>query len=197
MDKLKTLTSCCSPQNHSTYVRQSLFYGTMIFLFLMTVKVNISSVMSTGKKTCTIGVCSCVLPLLFTLCAASILRQVLSPEIDLYKSLFFIATFSSTGSFQVTTSVLEDFKLLNSEVGRLTISASLVNGLISKVWHAGHSSLTSAKSYIWKHKKNSSKMTSLFFIVTVIIIVCVLRPIMLWMIRKTPKGKRLRESSWG
>ncbi|KAL2975841.1 hypothetical protein AAZX31_14G185200 [Glycine max] len=167
-------------------------YGTMIFLFLMAVKVDVSMVMRMGKKIWVIGVCSCVLPLLFTICAALILRQILSPKTELYKSLFFIAAFSSTGSFQVTASVLEDFKLLNSEVGRLAIPSSMVNGLICSVWQGilvSHQQRT-----ISKEKKNSSKMSTLLLILMVIIILCVFRPIMLWMIRKTPKGKPVRES---
>ncbi|TKY56555.1 Cation/H(+) antiporter 15 [Spatholobus suberectus] len=164
----------------------------MMFLFSMGVKIDISMVMRTGKKTWAIGVCSCILPLIFSIFCALVLRQLLSPETDLYKSLLYIAAFSSTGSFQVTASLLEDFKLLNSEVGRLAISSSMVNGTLSALWQT--IVVSRMQTRVFKPKDKPSKWKGISLVVMVIFIVCILRPIMLWMIRKTPKGKPIKES---
>lgn len=175
------------------YVCEALsLYATMMFLFLMGVKIDISMVIKTGKKTWAIGVCSCALPLIISIFYAFVLRQILSPDTDLYQSLFYVAAFSSTGSFQVTASLLEDFKLLNSEVGRLAISASMVNGALSALWQVIAVSRMQRK--IFKPKGNPSAWSGLSLIVMVLIILCIFRPIMLWMIRKTPKGKPIKES---
>ncbi|KAK7385595.1 hypothetical protein VNO78_31321 [Psophocarpus tetragonolobus] len=167
-------------------------YTTMMFLFLMSVKVDISMVMRLGKKTWVIGVVSFLMPFILTISAVLVLRQTLSPEADIYKSLFCIAVFSSTGSFQVTTSVLEDFKLLNSEVGQLAISSSMINGVISAICQL--MLVTHYKRNLRKPRNGSTKMTIISLLVMVFIIVFVLRPIMLWMVRKTPKGKPIKES---
>ncbi|KAL2317410.1 hypothetical protein Fmac_031286 [Flemingia macrophylla] len=169
-------------------------FGSMMFLFLMGVKIDISIVMRTGKKTWALGLCSCVLPLMFSLFYAFILRQVLTPETDLYKSVFYIASFSSANSFQVVSNLLEDFKLLNSEVGRLAISSSMVSGLLSAIWQTVAVSRQQTTIFRDNKDKSSSKWLGISLVVMIIIIVCVLRPIMLWMIRNTPKGKPVRES---
>ncbi|WVY89201.1 hypothetical protein V8G54_034715 [Vigna mungo] len=167
-------------------------FGVMIFLFLMGVKVDPLLVFRTGKKTWAIGLCSCVFPLLFSVGAAYILRQYLSPDLKVYKSLYFIAAFSSTGSFQATASALQDFKLLNSEVGRLAISSSMINGGFSALWQGivfSHRT-KSMQKYTAKH----ISFGSLCLIALVLVILCICRPIMLWMIRMTPKGKPVKES---
>ncbi|KAH1214448.1 Cation/H(+) antiporter 14 [Glycine max] len=175
------------------YVCEAIsLYGTLLFLFLMGVKIDISVLMRLGKKNWAIGLCSCVLPLILTISSALVLRQILTPETDLYKNLFYIAAFSSTGSFQVTASVLEDFKLLNSEVGRLAISSCMINGFISAVWQGVV--VAHQQRVIWKVDIIASKMMAISLLAMVLIIICVLRPIMSWMIRNTPEGKPLKES---
>ncbi|XP_029130527.1 cation/H(+) antiporter 15 isoform X2 [Cajanus cajan] len=167
--------------------------GTMIFLFSMGVKIDISMVMRTGRKTWAIGVCSFVLPLAFSIFYAFLLRQVLPPGTDIYKSLFYIAAFSSAGSFQVVANLLEDFKLLNSEVGRLAISSSMVNGVLCAIWQI--IAVSRQQKIIFQDTyQSSSKWIAISLCVMVIIILCVLRPIMLWMIRRTPKGRPMKES---
>ncbi|KAK7385593.1 hypothetical protein VNO78_31319 [Psophocarpus tetragonolobus] len=192
LGQIKTLKAWLFAKR-ACYVSEVIgLYGTMMFLFLMSVKADISMIMRLGKKTWVIGVFSCLLPLMLTMCAALVLRKILSPEADIYKSLFFIAAFSSTGSFQVTTSALEDFKLLNSEVGQLAISSSMINGIISALWQ--FVLLAQQQRNIWKIKKGSTKMEITSILAMIFIILCVLRPIMLWMIRKTPKGNPVKES---
>ncbi|XP_014503062.1 cation/H(+) antiporter 15-like [Vigna radiata var. radiata] len=167
-------------------------FGVMMFLFLMGVKVDPLLVFRTGKKTWAIGLCSSVFPLIFSIGAAYILRQYLSPDLKVYKSLYFIAAFSSTGSFQATASALQDFKLLNSEVGRLAISSSMINGGFSALWQGLFVShrTKSMQKYTVKHLS----FGGLSLIALVLVILCICRPIMLWMIRMTPKGKPVKES---
>ncbi|CAJ1970727.1 unnamed protein product [Sphenostylis stenocarpa] len=167
-------------------------FGTMIFLFLMGVKTDPSLVMRTGKKTWAIGLCCCLLPHVFSIPYVFILRHILSPETDVYKSLYVIAAFSSSISFQVTVSLLEDFKLLNSEVGRLAVSSSMVSGIVSAMWQSFI--LTRKQRNAHNIRGRGSPMMAISMIVMVLIILCILRPIMLWMIRKTPKGKPIKES---
>jgi len=174
------------------YVVEALsLFGTMMFLFLMGVKIDPALVMRTGKKTWAIGLCSCVLPLLLSSSFAFILRQFLSPETEIYKSLYLVAAFSSAGSFQVTASVLQDFKLLNSEVGRLAISSSMVNGVFCALWQ--NFLVSQRQKAKLKYRQKSSPMIGICFILMVLVILGILRPIMLWMIRKTPKGKPVKE----
>ncbi|XP_047173653.1 cation/H(+) antiporter 15-like, partial [Vigna umbellata] len=175
------------------YVTQAIsLFGMTMFLFLMGVKVDPLLVFRTGKKTWAIGLCSCLLPLVFSLCLAYILRQYLSPDLEIYKSLYIMAAFSSTGSFQATTSALQDFKLLNSEVGRLAISSSMINGALSSLWQGILRTLYS--NSVQKYTDLSLSLGCLSLILMLLVILCICRPIMLWMIRMTPKGEPVKES---
>lgn len=176
------------------YVSETIaFFGSMMFMFLVGVRIDISIVLRAGKKAWAIGIFSFIMPLIISAFAAIILRKLLSPEQTLYKSLLYIAYFLTTGSFHVTTIHLADLKLLNSELGRLAISASMVSGIISTLWVA--IMIAIGEDELKQHKKDPTfNLKSISFLVMVILIVCVLRPIMFWMIRKTPQGRPIKES---
>ncbi|XP_022637793.1 cation/H(+) antiporter 15 isoform X1 [Vigna radiata var. radiata] len=175
------------------YVAQAIsLFGMTMFLFLMGVKVDPLLVFRTGKKTWAIGLCSCLLPLFFSLCVAYILRQYLSPELEIYKYLYIMAAFSTTGSFQATASALQDFKLLSSEVGRLAISSSMINGALSALWQGILRTLY--PNAVQKYTDLSFSFDCLSLILLLLVILCICRPIMLWMIRMTPKGEPVKES---
>ncbi|KAK7276079.1 hypothetical protein RIF29_17211 [Crotalaria pallida] len=162
----------------------------MMYMFLIAVKIDLSIVvmaLRTGKRTWAIGVCSVIIPLLFSTAAALILRVILcSPEENLYESILIISFLLSTTSFHVTSTHLADLKLLNSEIGRIGVSSSMVGGTFSSAW------VTLSLFAHWQQKTFSMMMVSLFFLG--IFIMYVLRPIMFWMIRQTPKGKPIKES---
>ncbi|CAK8537902.1 unnamed protein product [Lathyrus sativus] len=172
------------------YISETIaFFGGMIFMFLIGVKIDISIVARSGKKAWAIGVLSFLIPLLFSSIVCLCARQALLPDHPLYKSLFSIAFIFSSGSFHVTTIHLEDLKLLNSEIGRLAISSSMVSGTISLTLISAV--VTHEKLFVID-KTYHLMGTSLLVMITFIL--CVLRPIMCWMIRQTPDGRQMKES---
>ena len=174
------------------YVSETIaFFGSMMFMFLIGVKIDPSAVMRTGKKTWAIGLCSFVMPIILGTIAALTLRTMLSPDQKLYKSVLYIAIFLSSCSFHVTASHLADLKLLNSELGRLAVSSSMVSGTVSAVLVT---SIFSQQQKGLRKESNSFNMIMLSMVFMVVLIVCVLRPIMFWMIRQTPEGKPIKES---
>ncbi|KAK7372189.1 hypothetical protein VNO80_05560 [Phaseolus coccineus] len=174
------------------YVCETIsLFGTMLFLFLVGVKIDPHMVMKTGRKTWAIAFCSCTFPFLLNIFSVFVLRRLWNPESDIYESIFFISVFLSSGSFHVTASFLEDLKLLNSEVGRLSISLSLLNAAVSAMWQTVITRMLSAE--VKKHN-NSVTWSTIFLFSLTSFIFFVLRPIMFWMIRKTPRGTPIREA---
>lgn len=177
------------------YINDTIaFFGSMMYMFLIGVRIDLASVIKAlkkGKRTWAIGTCSFVIPLMLSTIAAILLRLMLSsPEEKLHSSILFIAFFFSTTSFHVTATHLADLKLLNSELGRIGISSAMVGGMFSAIWVT--SVFTSRQSTL--RQDNSFNMMMVSLIVLVVFIVYVLRPIMLWMVRQTPKGKPIKES---
>ncbi|KAM4083546.1 hypothetical protein ACB094_08G065800 [Castanea mollissima] len=123
------------------YPRQSLYlsktlgnFACLLFMFLVGVKMDLSMVTKSGKKAFVIGLCAFLLPLTLSTTFASILKHNVTLEQNLYKSLIPIAVFQSTSSFHVITCLLADLNLLNSELGRLATSSSMVSGICSWIW---------------------------------------------------------------
>ncbi|XP_045832726.1 cation/H(+) antiporter 15-like [Trifolium pratense] len=175
------------------YISETIaFFGSMMYMFLIGVKIDISSVTRTGKKAWAIGIFSFIIPLMLSLLIALFLRKtLLTPDKGLYESIFSIVFIFSTGSFHVTTILLADLKLLSSEMGRLAISSSLISGFISILWVTCLSTLKQSET---KKDNGPFNWMTMSFIVMILVIIYVLRPIMLWMIRKTPEGKPIKES---
>ncbi|XP_058758426.1 cation/H(+) antiporter 15-like [Vicia villosa] len=171
------------------YISETIaFFGGMMFMFLIGVKIDLSIVLRSGKKAWAIGILTFLIPLLFSSIVFFFAKDTLPPDHPLYKSLFSITFIFSSGSFHVTAIHLADLKLLNSEMGRLATSSSMVNGTIS---------LTIVSALVTHdniHPPKTYQMMGLSLLVMVIFIVCVLRPIMCWMIRQTPDGRQMKES---
>lgn len=144
------------------------------------------------EKTWTIGLCSWVLPLLFSIFSAFVLRQILSPETDLYKSLFYIAVFLSSGSYHVTASLLEDLKLLNSEVGQLALSSSMVSGVVSAVWET--IIITRQQTTVWKQRQLFQIYDNFLGGFIVFHLLCSSSNHVLDDTKRIPEGKPIKES---
>ncbi|CAK8537903.1 unnamed protein product [Lathyrus sativus] len=172
------------------YISQTIaFFGGMMFMFLIGVKIDVSLVAKSGKKAWAIGILSFLIPLLFSVIIFYFAKNTIPPDHPLYSSLLSITFIFSSGSFHVTTIHLADLKLLNSEMGRLAISSSMVSGTISLALV----SMVLTQKKIFNIDTTYQLMgTSLLFMIT--LIVCVLRPIMCWMIRQTPEGRQMKES---
>ena len=176
------------------YISETIaFFGSMMYLFLIAIKVDLGSFMRTGKKAWAIGIFSFLIPLLITTFSAFILRKILTQnEQTIHKSLISLAFLFSTGSFHTTTVHLADLKLLNSEMGRLATSASMVGGSISLFCVT--TLATNKQASMHKDYYSNINWTRLCFVAMIATIMCVLRPIMFWMIRQTPEGKPIKES---
>ena len=152
---------------------------------------DLSMVTKSGKKALVIGLCAFFLPLMLSTTLAYTLKRKVTLEPNLYESLIEIAVFQSTSSFHVIACLLNDLNLLNSELGRLAISSSMVSGLCSWIW------LTVSfmvRQNILMTKKNTFPLAALSVAGMLLIIICIMRPILLWMIRQTTKRKQLKES---
>ena len=179
------------------YPRKSLYlsktlgnFACLLFMFLVGVKMDLSMVTKSGKKALVIGLCAFLLPLTLSTSFASILKHNVTMEQNLYESLIPIAVFQSTSSFHVIACLLADLNLLNSELGRLATSSSMVSGICSCIWLM--ISLMVRQSSI--SEKNTIRLQLLGVASMLFIIICIMRPILLWMTRQTAKSKALKES---
>lgn len=174
------------------YVNETLaFFGCTLFMFLVAVKMDPAIVLRTGKKTWGIGILCFAVPLFVSIIFALFFKMFVVLDPKLSGSLYYMAFYLSTSSFHVIACQLADLKLLNSELGRLATSSSMISGIVS--WIAVTALTTVRESYLL-----GSLQRIPWMFITVILLVAfiffVLRPIMLWMVRRTPEGEPIRQS---
>ncbi|CAN1252889.1 Cation/H(+) antiporter 4 [Linum perenne] len=102
------------------------------FMLLVGVKMDVATVVKSGKKALTTGLATSFFPLFLGLAAQS--HKIRNTKNPLAVSRIFAATeVQCFTSFAVVSQVLDDLRLTNSEIGRLALSSSLVTGTCGAV----------------------------------------------------------------
>ncbi|KAK9168015.1 hypothetical protein Syun_000155 [Stephania yunnanensis] len=164
--------------------------GFMIFTFLVGVKMDPKMILTSGRKALVIGVLSLVIPVTLATTATVILGNVRHLHPNLQRMLIFVGAAQSMTTFPVIAGLLTDLKILNSELGRLALSSALVSdqsfsflNLISTNWKLNRSGLQAEAIF-----------ALLMGILYIIVVVFVVRPVFLWVIKRTPEGERVKET---
>ena len=165
------------------------FFGFMLFIFLLGVKIDPTIIFRSAKRTFTIGILSFFVPYTLAGTVAFILSRYASLDHDVSKALSIAVEIQCITAFPVIACFLAELQILNSEIGRLASSSSLVCDVcISLVLTMKFAArLTSTKSIgVTCGSFLSSTLLILF-------IVFVVHPAALWAIRRTPEGKPVQE----
>ncbi|XP_057467451.1 cation/H(+) antiporter 15-like [Actinidia eriantha] len=163
--------------------------GLITFSFIVGIRTDVSVIRSTGKLPWAIGILSFILPLSFVLMAVEFVKK--SDPIGGF-FLYWVGVLAASTSFQVTSFLLDDLKLLNSEIGRLAMSSALVSSIGSWVFTVYNGFFRWA-SYVRFQPADYFKMEIPRYLM-ILGIVFGLRPFMFWLMRKVPEGKSIKES---
>ncbi|KAK9159210.1 hypothetical protein Scep_005784 [Stephania cephalantha] len=154
------------------------------------VKMDPKMILTSGRKALVIGVLSLVIPVTLATTATVILGNVRHLHPNLQRMLIFVGAAQSMTTFPVIAGLLTDLKILNSELGRLALSSALVSdqsfsflNLVSTNWKLNRSGLHAEAIF-----------ALLMGILYIIVVVFVVRPVFLWVIKRTPEGERVKET---
>ncbi|XP_054788946.1 cation/H(+) antiporter 4-like [Prosopis cineraria] len=158
-------------------------FGYIMFLFYIGVKTDISMVHKTGRKAINVGAVAILAPF-----GCGMLAQyyVSSKYVDSrqYAKLPFIIAICSISPFPVISSVLSDLKIMNSELGRLGLSSALVSETISILLSLVVGFYNNMMN-VGIIRASADMGAALLF---VLFLVFILRPLMFWIIKRTPDG---------
>ncbi|TXG58906.1 hypothetical protein EZV62_016735 [Acer yangbiense] len=178
------------PQMGNAMINAFENLGLMVIFFVISVQVDLSVFKKPGKLAFTIAMSAFVLPLTINISFAVYLKRYIANE-ELQQTLPTIAAYESLTIFQQTLCVLQDLKILNSELGRIAINSSLITSLGCFILATFGLQLAEFNS---SGGKRAFLCIQLSQILMIAVIVLVLRPAMLWMIRHSPERKPLKES---
>lgn len=157
-------------------------FSATYYVFLLAVKIDPGRLFQTAKHVWSIGLSTFLVPFFIVSCLYFLVREFLPGMNGGILPLMTFATMSAS-CFPDTVNALNELNLLNSELGQIATSSAAINDaivwLLSIVSHPLHS-LYSMQSLV-------------SFGVFGIVLCCVMRPTLLWVIRKTPEGKQVSE----
>ncbi|KAL9241447.1 hypothetical protein vseg_015560 [Gypsophila vaccaria] len=158
--------------------------GLLYFLFLVGVQMDIAVIKRTGRKAISIALGGMILPFVIG-CGFSLLIQSTQNNGTHEGSwVLFLGIALAVTAFPVLARILAELKLLGTEMGRIAMSAALVSDICAWILLALAIALT---------ENNSESMTSIWVILSsagfVAVCVFVVRPVIKWMIKRTPEGE--------
>ncbi|WCJ40169.1 Cation/hydrogen exchanger family protein [Euphorbia peplus] len=167
-------------------------FGFIFYFFLVGVQMDPGLFRNVDRRTMTIGLCSVGVPMILSTAVSSIIVANVTLDVNIANSLPYIAQAESLLALPIIAALLAELKIINSEFGRVAMSASLVAGacgsitVISTVLGQRDSNEESS------HKEGIHSLMNIIFLLFVIIFV--MRPLLLCMIRQSPEGQPLKES---
>ncbi|CAJ2677470.1 unnamed protein product [Trifolium pratense] len=155
--------------------------GYALFIFINAVQMDLSMVTRTGHKAWTIAIMGLAMPLLICLLIPLSILQGTSHEV--------IATFPNVvlhhtiTSFAVIASLLNELKILNSELGRLALSSVLVSDILGTTM----GSILNVIKY--SHDLSRIIKVGMPLLAFVIFVPLIFRPLMFWIIKHTKEER--------
>ncbi|KAK9148480.1 hypothetical protein Scep_007237 [Stephania cephalantha] len=157
--------------------------GLLYFLFLIGVEMDITVIKRSGRKVIFIALVGMAFPFVIA-SAMSFLLHDNNTGISRASFLLFMGVAVSVTAFPVLARILVDLKLLNSEIGKIAMSAAVINDMGAWILLAVAIALA---------ENRSSPLPSIFMVTsaTVFVLFCifVIRPGISWIISQTPEGE--------
>jgi len=152
------------------------------FYFICCAKMDTAQVMKTEKQAITIGISVFSFSLGVPLGLAFAMKKYVSMDKTLSDALPMIAISQSLTVFISISVLLSELKILNTDVGRLTLSSALFADVIS------FSMTVFMFAALQSKGGNGSPLALVWVILSIVallvIIICVIRPVILWFIRR-------------
>ncbi|XP_055960284.1 cation/H(+) antiporter 4-like [Mercurialis annua] len=158
-----------------------------IFMFLAAVKMDVGMVLTTGKKAVSIGILCTLTPFIVGTIYTLTQRHTI---FDDYKELIVyleVLQIQSITPFPVVSYTIDQLKMTNSELGRLGLSAALVADVYSII-------IAFISSFFKEGYRGGSKRYFVAFSSFILVAAFIIRPMMLWVSRRTPTGTPVRST---
>ncbi|CAL9073661.1 unnamed protein product [Musa textilis] len=168
-------------------------FGCIMYFFVVGVKADLGLIPKVGKKAVAIALFCTLLPIVSVYITATALGQKIPPRFTDTQLLLRVTSQWCLTSYAVLSAVLTELNLLSSKLGRLAMSATLIADLLHLL------AASCINTYVLSVKIGSPLrgLEALSCLAAlVVIIMFVLRPLVLWIIRRTPEGALLDEASF-
>lgn len=164
--------------------------GLFFHFFTLGIQFDAGLLGKLGRSGMLIGMAAFLVPLMLGFLAMISVPNIAILEESVERSLPYMVMVNSLSSFPVISSLLIDLKILNSELGHLSVSTSLVNDICCYSFvvllNAIHISIDSTKAKPF--------LTIVWMAAYLLFIHFILRPLILHIGKRIPEGQPMRES---
>ncbi|CAJ1939110.1 unnamed protein product [Sphenostylis stenocarpa] len=165
--------------------------GYALFIFTSGVQMDLSMITRTGHKAWTIAMTGLSVPLIVCIPIANIFTKNISIHVgdgDQFFDFSSVVLAETIISFAVVASLLNELKILNSELGRLALSSVLVSDILSKI-------ITCVTSILKDSQDNFNIVVLLVSLFAFgIFVPLIFRPAMFWIIKHTAEGRPVNDA---
>ncbi|KAG7037019.1 Cation/H(+) antiporter 24, partial [Cucurbita argyrosperma subsp. argyrosperma] len=176
------------PEDVSFLLSNIGLIGFMYFLFISGVKTDLSLTKKSGKKEFFIASFSVIVPLILNITFALLIRKTMNKSLAKFSSIGAITSSLAITAFPVVHPILHELNLLSSEVGRMSMSVSIISDAV------GINALVAFEAAIQGDVEWKSSIWYLISLIVLVgfIVVCVRRA-MRWIVRRTPEGQAVEQ----
>ena len=184
MGQMEVWASMVFPQRSLLTLETVAHLGLLYFLFLVGLEMDLDVIKRSGRKALFVALAGMALPFCIGTATSFIFRHQMSRNVHQTSFLLFLGVALSVTAFPVLARILAEIKLLNTELGRIAMSAAIVNDMCAWILLALAISITEV---------NSTALSSLWVLFSgvVFVLFCfyVVRPGMWWLIGRIPEGE--------
>ncbi|MBA0750169.1 hypothetical protein Gogos_004025 [Gossypium gossypioides] len=157
-----------------------------LYMFVVCIKMDAIMLTKAAKHTWKLGFCCFVFPIIFTI-AVAIGQNYFLPGASGSAFPLQFTIMSSISYFIVITRALDELNLLSSEVGQISLSVAMHNEVVSGTFQILGVALgqQDVKTSVYAVLSLCSLIMFAFFVI---------RPMLYWIVKITPKGKSVKES---
>uniref|UniRef100_A0ACD5U2W3 Uncharacterized protein n=1 Tax=Avena sativa TaxID=4498 RepID=A0ACD5U2W3_AVESA len=162
--------------------------GLLYFLFLVGLEMDVNVIKRSGKKAMIIAVAGMALPFCIGTATSFIFRHQVSKNVHQASFLLFLGVALSVTAFPVLARILAEIKLLNSDLGKIAMSAAIVNDMCAWILLALAIAISEVDSTpfssLWVLLSGATFVLACFYVV---------RPAMWWLVRRVPEGETISD----
>lgn len=176
------------PMGSRYVLRTFAEFGMILHAFVLGVQIDLGLVKHIRKRAVIIGITSTLLPLVFGLSSFRIVQRISHLDDETASSIAASVVVNSMTSLVVITGLLKELKMLNSELGRLAASITIVSHIFG--WSASMILLSVRDS-----QDNLTTIKPLYIILVVIvyyiIVIFLVRPLTMRIVSKNSEEESM------
>lgn len=164
-------------------------FGFTFYIFLIGLQTDPWILKRVERKAYVLGFFSVAVPLVLSTASCFFVMHHFNVDQNIAKSLPVVAQSDSVLSFPIVAQFLTELKIINSEFGRLALFSSMIG------WLCSLSVITSTVLWQQSPGDNYEAIQTIFnSVVLGIVIIFVIRPAVMWMIKRNPEGEPLKQN---